>query len=113
MSQSTSAIRKRWNSKFFSKRNLLKFGILKMENYSENSRRQSVKASEPVNNKKNSTGVTKKSITKKLHQPFTHTKKFREGQIPRSIATIAGNSHLNVQNFLWRYNNREKASWIR
>lgn len=86
-----------------------------MENLSENSRRQLAESKELVCEKKNS--VQRKSITKKLHQPFkyiaAHTKTIREGQIPRNVKQITGKSRLCVQNFLWRYDNREKASWIR
>ena len=84
-----------------------------MENFSEITRRQLSKSSEIEISKKVTTGVYKKSITKKLHQPFinTHTlKNLREGQIPRYIT---GNSHFSVENFLWRYNNKEKGRWIR
>lgn len=90
---------------------------VKMENFSEISRRQSEQLKELVCGKKNSERVQRKSFTKKLHQPFkyisTHTKKIREGQIPRNVKQLAGKSRLSVQNFLRRYNNREKASWIR
>lgn len=85
-----------------------------MENYSENLKGQSVITCEPIRYRRNYTKVHKKALTKKLHQPFTHTtKNIREGQIPRNVKQSAGQSVLSVQNFLWRYNNKEKASWIR
>lgn len=85
-----------------------------MENYSENSKGLSVNTSGSIRNRDNCTRVHKKTFTKKLHQPFTHTtKKLREGQIPRNVKQSAGKSVLSVQKFLWRYNNKEKASWIR
>lgn len=85
-----------------------------MENYNENLKGLSVNTCESIRYPKNNTKVHKKLVIKKLHQPFTHTtKKLREGQIPRNVKQIAGKSELSAQNFLWRFNNREKASWIR
>lgn len=83
-----------------------------MENYSENLKGQLVRSEKSIISKKFS---GKSKITKKFHQqftPFTHThtrenKITREGQIPRSF------KHLSVENFLWRYNNKEKVAWIR
>lgn len=85
-----------------------------MENYRGKSKRLAVKSIESVIGQKFSVKVHKKSNQKIFHQPFcTHTKKLREGQIPRIIKQVAGKSDLSVQNFLWRYNSKEKASWIR
>ena len=88
-----------------------------MENFSGKSRRLSVESIELVRGQKYSARVQRKSIFKKLHQPFnyisTHTKTTCEGQIHRNVKQLSGKSPLSIQNFLWRYNNREKASWIR
>lgn len=84
-----------------------------MENLSENYRRLSVESSEYISNKKIVTRVHLKSFTKRFHQPNTHTKKKLIEGFRNTRKIVAGKSHLNVQNFLWRYNNKEKASWIR
>lgn len=87
-----------------------------MENYSENTKEHSVKSVEIVIYKRFVPNVHKRSVTKfsRFHQPIrTHTLSFRNRSQGRIFKRKVENSKLSVLNYLWRYKNKEKGSWIK
>jgi hypothetical protein len=83
-----------------------------MESNQENECELFKLSSEILGIRKFTVKVNRKVITKKFHQPITHTKKIIEGQKSRNCNRVVKSRNC-VLNFLLRYNNKQKGTWFR